>query len=79
LAAVHVIHPNAVYTPEQARLVMGMTKSTVSREVRLARLRISRRGGRYLILGSWLLQWVRQGEMKRAQSSQAVNGEGGGQ
>jgi hypothetical protein len=42
-----------------------LTKTTLAREVRLGRLRVSKRAGRYFILGSWLLQWLREGEMTR--------------
>jgi hypothetical protein len=32
------------------------------REIRLGRLRTSKRAGKYLILGGWLLQWIADGE-----------------
>jgi len=51
-----VIHPGSVWTVPQIRATFGLTKSTVGREVRLGRLRVSRRAGKYLILGAWLLQ-----------------------
>jgi hypothetical protein len=44
---------------------MGLAKETISREIRLGRLRHAKRAGRTLILGAWLLQWVRAGERRR--------------
>lgn len=61
----HVIVPNAVYDQEAARLALSLTKTTLSRELRLGRLRCAKRAGRYFILGAWLLQWLRDGEMRK--------------
>jgi hypothetical protein len=58
---VHVIHPNAVYTLLTARSALGLAKATLRREIRLRRLRVSKRAGRYYILGEWLLDWLRTG------------------
>jgi hypothetical protein len=65
--AVPVIHESAIYTPETARRTLGLRKSTIAREVRLGRLRASRRGGRHFILGRWLIAWVENGEVRRGQ------------
>jgi hypothetical protein len=61
----HVIHPHAVYTLAAAQLALGLPKSTLRREVRLGRLRVSKRAGRYFLLGAWLLEWLRSGEILR--------------
>jgi hypothetical protein len=61
---VHVIVPTAVYTVAQARAALGLRATTLPREIRAGRLRAARRGGRYYVLGSWLLQWVEAGEVK---------------
>jgi hypothetical protein len=61
----HVIRETAVYTRESAQLAVGGKKTFIAREIRLGRLRASKRGGRYYILGEWLLQWLREGEVKR--------------
>jgi hypothetical protein len=64
---VHVIHPNAVYGRDDLRIVLHLRKSTLGREIREKRLRVSKRAGRYFILGSWVLEWLRAGEItKRA-------------
>jgi hypothetical protein len=60
-----VIHSNAVYDRQQAQQALGLAKDTLGREIRLGRLRASKRGGRYYILGEWLLDWIRQGEVVR--------------
>ena len=61
----HVIHTRAVYDREAARHALGLSKSTLRRELRLGRLRCSKRAGRYYILGQWLLEWLESGEMRR--------------
>lgn len=62
----HVILPTAVYDLEAARLAFGLTKTTLSRELRLGRLRVAKRAGRYFILGDWLADWLRGGEVQRS-------------
>jgi hypothetical protein len=62
---VHVIDPNAAYTLETARAALGLPATCLRREVRLGRLRVSKRSGRYYILGEWILEWIREGEIKR--------------
>jgi hypothetical protein len=61
----HVIHPAAVYSQEAVRLALGLKTATLQREIRLGRLRVAKRAGRYYILGSWLLEWVEKGEVQR--------------
>jgi hypothetical protein len=58
-----VIHPNAVYSLELARNVLQLAKNCLPREIRLGRLRVSKRAGKYLILGAWLLEWIEAGEL----------------
>jgi hypothetical protein len=60
-----VLHPHMILTFQQARQTLGLPKSTLAREVRLKRLRVAKRAGKYLILGSWILQWIRDGELRR--------------
>ncbi len=62
----HIIHPAAVYSQEAVRLALGLKTATLQREIRLGRLRVAKRAGRYYILGCWLLQWLRAGEMSRS-------------
>ena len=61
----HVIHADGVYTVEDLRRVFGLKASSVRREVRLGRLRMSKRCGRHYCLGKWVLQWLESGELKR--------------
>jgi hypothetical protein len=62
----HVIQPTAVYGLDQARAALGLAKGTLSREIRLGRLRVAQRAGRRFVLGEWLLSWLRAGELPRA-------------
>jgi hypothetical protein len=68
----HVIEPTAVYGLDQARAALGLAKGTMSREIRLGRLRASARAGKRYILGEWLLDWLRAGELP-ARKSQVLD------
>jgi hypothetical protein len=57
-----VLDPRAVYTRLQATAALGLKPSTLATEIRRGRLRVSRRAGRYFILGKWLLEWIERGE-----------------
>jgi hypothetical protein len=61
----HIIHPHGVYTVASLQTLLGLTKTTVAREVRLRRLRVAKRAGRYFVLGTWVLEWLRNGEVHR--------------
>jgi hypothetical protein len=61
----HQIKRGAVYSLEAARAALGLARATLRREIRLGRLRVAKRAGRYYLLGSWLLEWLRQGEARR--------------
>jgi hypothetical protein len=60
-----IIRTNAIYTLEGLRSSLGLPKSTLSREIRLARLRVTKRAGRYFLLGKWIIQWLEEGEVRR--------------
>ena len=60
------IDPDGVYTPAIISERLGLTKGTLPREIRLRRLRVSKRAGRYFLLGVWVLEWLRGGEVRRA-------------
>lgn len=62
---VTTIRPTAVYDLDSARAALALAKGCLPREIRLGRLRASKRAGKYLILGEWLLEWVRTGEVER--------------
>jgi hypothetical protein len=61
----HVIEPYGVYSLAAASEAIGVKKGTLPREARLGRLRVSKRAGRYYVLGAWLLQWLEAGEVRR--------------
>jgi len=72
-----VIDPNGVFLAGEFRELFGLRASTLRREVKSGRLRVARRGGKYLILGSWILDWVREGELRpAAERSNATELEG---
>jgi hypothetical protein len=71
---VPVIHPRAVYSRVQATAALGLAPSTLATEIKLGRLRVARRAGRYLILGKWLLEWIEAGELSSRQKQGAVEG-----
>jgi hypothetical protein len=60
---VPIIEPNAVFGLAEAQQALRLRRSTLSREVKLGRLQVSKRGGRYFILGSWLLDWIKAGRL----------------
>jgi hypothetical protein len=62
---VHTIDPNAIYFVDQAQALLRLTPSTIRREHREGRLRVSKRAGRYYILGKWLIEWLEGGELRR--------------
>jgi hypothetical protein len=72
---VPVIDPRAVFTIEQARGTLQLAKNCLPREIRLGRLRVAKRAGKYLILGAWLLEWIEAGEVRRRARE---DGEGAG-
>jgi hypothetical protein len=61
----HTIWPTAVYDLEAARAALNLTRTTLNRELRLGRLRVAKRAGKYFLLGEWLLEWLRKGEITR--------------
>lgn len=67
LLTVPVIDPEAVFTVEQATRTLALAKNCLPREIRLGRLRVAKRAGRYLILGAWVLEWIKGGELPRGQ------------
>jgi hypothetical protein len=61
---VPIIDPRAVFNIDQARATLRLAKNCLPREIRLGRLRVSKRAGKYLILGQWLLEWIETGECR---------------
>jgi hypothetical protein len=67
------ITPGHVYDLQSVRAALGLPKSTLPREIRLGRLRVSKRAGRYFILGEWLMEWLRDGEVcNRVRAGQTI-------
>jgi Helix-turn-helix domain len=64
--APHVIQETAVYSVEEAQAALRLRPSTIRRELREGRLRVAKRAGRYYLLGEWLMEWLRAGEVRRA-------------
>jgi hypothetical protein len=69
LPPVHVIHPDAIYFLDQVKVLFRLSDSTVRRELREHRLRVSKRAGRYFLLGKWLIQWLEAGELHRGKGN----------
>lgn len=73
LLSAPVVNPLAVYTPAQAAALLGLAKSTFKAERRAGRLRIGRRGNKYYLLGSWLLEWLEAGELPSRRRGKTVD------
>jgi hypothetical protein len=74
------INPTSVYSKQQFQAAFALTKESTRREVRLGRLKVARRGGRYWILGEWIIDWLRAGQVRPRQSADqgsAITPEGG--
>jgi hypothetical protein len=70
-----IIHPNAVFSIRSLTAALELKASTLSREMRLHRLRYARRGGKTYFVGSWILQWLADGEVTSAEpAANGVNG-----
>jgi hypothetical protein len=65
LPPVHVIHPDAIYFLDQVKVLFRLSDSTVRRELREGRLKVSKRAGRYFLLGKWLIEWLEGGLLRR--------------
>jgi hypothetical protein len=62
------IDPNAVWSLDAFLEDFDVRRSTVRREVKYKRLRVSRRAGKYYLLGRWILEWLEAGEVKSRRS-----------
>jgi hypothetical protein len=74
LSSPPVLNPRAVYTRLQATALLGLAPSTLATEIRKGQLRVSRRAGRYFILGAWLLEWIERGETSSRRRRKEVRG-----
>ena len=76
-----VLNPHAIFSSAQLRAALNLTKETIRREVRLRRLRVARRAGKYLIPAAWVREWIESGEVRPQQPTDqagALTPEGGG-
>lgn len=53
-----VIRPNEVFDRVALRTALGLKDATISREVRMDRLKKHRRAGRDYFIGSEILEWL---------------------
>jgi hypothetical protein len=65
--APHIVEAAAVYSLAAAAKALGLRKNSLPREIRAGRLQVSRRCGRYFIVGKWLLEWLERGKVRRKQ------------
>jgi hypothetical protein len=56
------IDPNEVFTIPSLTRRLTLKDGTLPREIRLRRIRYAKRAGKVLILGSWVLDWIREGD-----------------
>jgi hypothetical protein len=65
LGPARVIPPDGVYTLPEAAAVVRVPPHCLPREIKLGRLEARKRGGRYYILGKWLINWLSSGAAHR--------------
>ena len=56
-----LIEPNAVYDDGTLVLELGVTSATLIRARRRGELRFARKGKRVFYLGTWVIDWLKQG------------------
>jgi hypothetical protein len=62
LKRARIIRPDAIYRPAEIEAILGLAASTLSREFREGRLRMSKRAGRHWLMGAWVISWLAGGE-----------------
>src|SRR5262249_58981934 len=65
-----VVDPHAVFSREEFQAYFRISRATVRNEVREGRLRVSKRAGRYWLLGARILAWLQEGEVVKSRSSE---------
>jgi hypothetical protein len=60
---VRVIPDDAIFRLHELRAVLGLPMTTLRREARKGRLRVSRRAGCYWTTGAWVREWMLSGEV----------------
>jgi hypothetical protein len=59
------LDPHAIFDADSFRRAFRLRLSSLRREVREGRLRVSKRCGKYYILGQWVIDWLEAGELRR--------------
>jgi hypothetical protein len=75
-ASIPTIDPHHVYTLDTLTKTLSLRPGTLPRELRLGRLRYSKRAGKVWILGEWVLTWLQAGEIRRKRAAAGANGAG---
>jgi hypothetical protein len=63
-----------VFRLSELQCVLGLLPSTLKREARRRRLRVSKRAGMLWTTGRWVHEWLESGEVKRPAASPSSNG-----
>lgn len=66
------IQSGLFYDFESLNAVLGLKRGAVERARRDGDLRSTRRGGRVLFLGQWVIDWLTAGESEEEQVEEAV-------
>jgi hypothetical protein len=69
-----VLHSRAVFLAADAAAALRLSASTFRREIRLGRLKICKRAGRYFVTGRQLLAWLEGGEVQPRRPAVCDNG-----
>jgi hypothetical protein len=70
------LSPTDVFSLDGARQALGLGPTSLKREVRQGRLKVSKRCGRYFVTGAQLLAWLAACELPRRRAVE-VNGHAG--
>lgn len=70
LPRVHVIRPHGVYFPEQVARILRLGNKTVARALSSGKIPFSQRFKKRIILGEWILAWLRDGKVTRRPTRQ---------
>jgi hypothetical protein len=76
--AVRTVPDDAVLRLDELRLILGLPRTSIRREVRQGRLRISKRCGWYWTTGKWVKEWLASGEVAPRRPAPALTGNGDG-
>jgi hypothetical protein len=68
------IPDDAVHPLPEWGQILQLPRHTLRREVRLGRLRASKRAGKLWSTGLWIKQWIESGEVKRRPAAASGNG-----